>query len=54
MRTGQWNATCLGGTDFGSFHVPDGLTTPLTSGSFLPNNTGGALNSDGRTIQEGI
>ena len=54
MRTGEWNATCSGGTDFGSFHVPDGLTTPLTSGSFLPNNTGGALKSDGRTIQEGI
>ena len=54
MRTGQWNATCSEGSDFGSFHVPDGLTTPLTSGSFLPNNTGGALKSDGKTIQEGI
>lgn len=54
MRTGQWNATCSGGSDFGSFHVPDGLTTPLTSGSFLPNNTGGALKSDDKTIQEGI
>ncbi len=54
MRTGQWNATCSGGSDFGSFHVPDGLITPLTSGSFLPNNTGAALKSDGKTIQEGI
>jgi hypothetical protein len=49
-----WDASCSGGSSFGQFPVPDGLITDVTSGSYLPNNTGGFVKTDGRTIQEGI
>lgn len=49
-----WDATCSGGSSFGQFPIPDGLTTDVTSGSYLPNNTGALIRQDGRTIQEGI
>lgn len=50
----SYDAACSGGTSFGSFPVPDGLTTPLTGGGYQPNNAGAFIKADGTTIQEGL
>jgi hypothetical protein len=50
----SWDATCSGGSSFGSFPVRNDLITDVTSGSYLPNNTGALIETDGNTIQEGI
>jgi hypothetical protein len=50
----SWDAACSGGSPSGNYPIPDGLTTDVTGGSYLPNNTAAFIKPDGRTIQEGI
>ncbi len=49
---GTWPATCGGGSKKASAVIPDGLLVPEGNASYLPNNSGGALLADGRTILE--